>query len=75
MLHRAPCLHLFIRPQAAVINSIRASHAEFGIAAPVGPRGVEQLLEVVADAADRRIPEVTRARLAAFGSQLRALKV
>src|SRR4029077_19466270 len=48
--------------------------AEFGIVAPVGRRGVEQLLEVVADKADRRLPEVARACLAALGSQLRALK-
>src|SRR5262249_55929244 len=72
MLHRVR--HLFIRQQTAVINSIRAHLAEFGIVAPVGRRGVEQLLEVVADTADRRLPEVARACLAALGSQLRALK-
>jgi len=72
MLHRAR--HLFIRQQTAVINSIRAYLAEFGIVAPVGRRGVEQLLEVVADTEDRRLPEVARACLAALGSQLRALK-
>jgi transposase len=72
MLHRAR--HLFIRQQTAVINSIRAYLAEFGIVAPVGRRGVEQLLEVVADAADHRLQEVARVCLAALGSQLRALK-
>ncbi len=72
MLHRAR--HLFIRQQTAVINSIRAYLAEFGIVAPVGRRGVEHLLEVVADTADRRLPEVARACLVALGSQLRALK-
>ena len=72
MLHRAR--HLFIRQQTAVINSIRAYLAEFGIVAPVGRRGVEQLLEVVGDTADRRLPEVARACLAALGGQLRALK-
>ena len=34
MLHRTR--HLFIRQQTAVINSIRAHIAEFGIVAPVG---------------------------------------
>jgi transposase len=72
MLHRAR--HLFIRQQTAVINSIRAYFAEFGIVAPVGRRGVDQLLEVVADTADRRLPEVARVCLAALGNQLRALK-
>jgi transposase len=71
MLHRAR--HLFIRQQTAVINSIRAYLAEFGIVAPVGRRGVEQLLEVAADTVDR-LPEVARACLAALGVQLRTLK-
>ncbi|SCB54844.1 transposase [Bradyrhizobium shewense] len=72
MLHRAR--HLFIRQQTAVINSIRAYLAEFGIVAPVGRRGVEQLLEVVADKAEDRVPEVARICLVALGGQLRALK-
>jgi transposase len=72
MLHRAR--HLFIRQQTAVINSIRAYLAELGIVAPVGRRGVEQLLAIVADTTDRRLPEVARVCLAALGSQLRALK-
>jgi len=38
MLHRTR--HLFIRQQTAVINSIRAHLAEFGIVAPVGRRGL-----------------------------------
>ena len=72
MLHRAR--HLFIRQQTAVINSIRAYLAEFGIVAPVGRRGVEQLLEVVADTTDQRLPEIARACVAALGDQLQALK-
>ena len=39
MLHRTR--HLFIRQQTAVINSIRAHLAEFGIVAPVGRKGVD----------------------------------
>ena len=52
MLHRTR--HLFIRQQTAVINAIRAHLAEFGIVAPVGRKGVDQLLGVVADASDKR---------------------
>ena len=37
MLHRTR--HMFIRQQTALINSIRAHLAEFGIVAPVGRRG------------------------------------
>src|SRR6202034_2931785 len=48
---------------------------EFGIVAPVGRNGVEQLLGVAADATDKRLPEVARACVAALGAQLRMLKV
>jgi transposase len=71
-LHRTR--HLFIRQQTAVINSIRAYLAEFGIVAPVGRNGVERLLEVVADANDTRLPELARACVAALGIQLQALR-
>ena len=66
--------HLFIRQQTAVINSIRAHLAEFGIVAPVGRRGIEELLAIVADARDNRVPEVARACIVALGMQLRMLK-
>jgi transposase len=72
MLHRTR--HLLIRHQTAVINAIRAHLAEFGIVAPVGRNGVEQLLGVVADLNDKRLPEVARACVAALGAQLRMLK-
>src|SRR6266700_341620 len=72
MLHRTR--HLFIRQQTAVINAIRAHLAEFGIVAPVGRNGVEQLLDVVADASDKRLPEIARACLLALGVQLQTLK-
>src|SRR5271163_4732681 len=72
MLHRTR--HLFIRQQTAVINAIRAHLAEFGIVAPVGRKGVEELLHVVADPHDNRVPEVARACLAALGNQLLGLK-
>jgi len=72
MLHRTR--HLFIRQQTAVINVIRAHLAEFGIVAPVGRKGVEELLDVVADPSDKRVPEIARACLFALGAQLRRLK-
>src|SRR3984893_563715 len=72
MLHRTR--HMFIRQQTAVINSIRAHLAEFGIVAPVGRKGVTELLHVVADPNDKRVPEVARTCLAALGTQLLALK-
>ena len=71
-LHRTR--HLFIRQQTSVINAIRAHLAEFGIVAPVGRNGVDQLLGIVADASDKRLPEIARACVAALGAQLRILK-
>jgi transposase len=56
MLHRTR--HLFIRQQTALINSIRAHLAEFGIVAPVGRKGGTELLRVVADPNDKRVSEV-----------------
>src|SRR4029079_313630 len=72
VLHRRR--HLFIRQQTSVINAIRAHLAEFGIVAPVGRQGVEELLNVVADPNDKRVPEIARACLSAFGAQLRRIK-
>jgi hypothetical protein len=71
-LHRTR--HLFIRQQTSVINVIRAHLAEFGIAAPVGRNGIEELLHVVADPNDKRVPEITRACVAALGAQLHRLR-
>src|ERR1700747_2883444 len=64
-LHRTR--HLFIRLQIMVINAIRAHLAEFGIVAPVGRNGVEQLLDVVADASDKRLPAPAVGGVAALG--------
>ena len=72
MLHRTR--HLFIRQQTSVINVIRAHFAELGIVAPVGRRGVEELLDVIADRGDKRVPEIARTCLIALGGQLRSLK-
>jgi transposase len=72
VLHRTR--HLFIRQQTSVINAIRAHLAEFGIIAPVGRHGVEDLLRVVGDPNDKRVPDIARACLAALGAQLRRIK-
>src|SRR5512134_1833169 len=72
MLHRTR--QLFIRQQTSVINAIRAHMAEFGIVAPVGRKGVEQLLAVVTEAKGQGVPELARACIAALGAQLCRLK-
>jgi transposase len=72
MLHRTR--HLLIRQQTSVINVIRAHLAELGIVAPVGRKGVEELLDVIADRSDKRVPEIARTCVIALGAQLRSLK-
>jgi len=72
VLHRTR--HLFIRQQTAVINAIRAHLAEFGIVAAVGRNGVEELLKIVANPTDKRVPEIVRACLMALGAQLHRIK-
>jgi transposase len=62
VLHRTR--HLFIRQQTSVINALSAHLAEFGIVAPVGRNGVEQLLDVVADSEDAgKHPDIFSDRL------------
>src|ERR1700723_662920 len=73
MLHRTR--HLLIRQQTSVINAIRAHLAEFGIVAPVGRRGVAELLDVAAASSNERLPDVARACAAALGAHLQRLKV
>jgi len=72
MLHRTR--HLFIRQQTSTINAIRAHLAEFGIVAPVGRKGVMELLEMVGNPDDARLPELARSCVAALGVELRMLK-
>jgi|GEM_PF-1954657 hypothetical protein len=64
VLHRTR--HLFVRQLTAVINSIRAHLAEFGVVAPVGRNGVDELVAVINDRMDDRIPDLVRTCLTAL---------
>jgi transposase len=72
VLHRTR--QLFMKRQTSLINAIRAHLAEFGIVAPVGRNGVEDLLYVIADPDDERVPAVARECLAALGAELQRVK-
>ena len=71
VLHRTR--HLYVRQMTAMINALRAHLAEFGIIAPQGRNGVEQLVAVVNDAKDERIPELVRTCFTALSIQLDAI--
>ena len=67
MLHRAR--QLFVRQRSMLGNAIRGHLAEFGITAPVGRKGLEKLLAVIADEGDEQLPETARACLSALAAQ------
>lgn len=71
VLHRTR--QLFVRQLTAVVNSIRAHMAEFGIIAPKGRNGVAELVAVINDEKDHRLPAMVRTCLFALSIQLEAL--
>ena len=71
MLHRTR--ELMVRQRTMLVNAIRAHMAEFGIVAPVGIPRVKELLAVIADADDDRLPPIARACLEALERQFMSL--
>jgi hypothetical protein len=53
-------------PSPARSATFRTHLTKFGIVVPVGRKGVTELLHVVADPNDKRVPEVARTCLAAL---------
>ena len=72
MVHRTR--QLFVRQRTSLINAIRAHLAEFGIVAGVGRNGVDQLLALIAEGKDKRVPPEARDCLTALAAQLGLLK-
>jgi transposase len=72
MLHRVR--GLLVGQRTALINALRSHLAEFGVVAPQGARHVAELVVVVADAGDSRVPDIARAALAALVSQMQRLE-
>jgi transposase len=58
MLHRVGLM--LNRQRTQLSNSIRAHLSEFGIVAPIGRGGIDQLLAIVADEKDTRVPAGAR---------------
>jgi transposase len=72
MLHR---IRLMLVSQRTMLsNTIRAHMAEFGIVAPIGRRGLDQLLAVLSDLGDERVPVLARDCLVAVAEQLTLVK-
>jgi transposase len=72
MLHRVRLM--LNRQRTQLTNAMRAHMSEFGVIAPVGRMGVEQLLGVISDHEDRRIPADARVCLEMLAAQLAVVK-
>jgi len=72
MLHRVRLI--LNRQRTQLSNALRAHLAEFGIVAPIGRNGIEQLLCVIADTNDGRVPADARMCLEMLVAQLRIVK-
>jgi transposase len=71
MLHRVR--EQLLKQRTATINALRAHLAEFGIVAAQRQMGLRELLAVVADPEDRRVPPLARELLQVLAEHLRGL--
>jgi len=65
---------LLLRQRTQTINALRAHLAELGITAAQGREGLKDLLAVVADERDERLPINARVSLVVLAAQLQALQ-
>ena len=65
---------LLTRQRTQVINALRAHLAELGIVAAQGREGLKDLLAIIADEKDERLPADARASLIVLAAQLQALQ-
>jgi len=72
MLHRVRLM--LNRQRTQLSNSIRSHLSEFGIVAPIGRRGIDQLLAIVANIEDTRLPADARLCLQMLAAQLAVVK-
>ena len=72
MLHRTR--ELLVRQRTMLVNAIRAHMAEFGVVARTGLPQVKELLAVISDEEDERIPPLARTCLEGLARQLLSLE-
>ena len=71
-LHRTR--RLLIKQRTQMINSLRGQCAEFGVVAPQTRAGVAQLIELVQDPEDNRLPDLARTALGVLVEMLETLR-
>lgn len=69
MLHRSR--ELLVRQRTMLINALRGHCSEFGIVAVQGASKVADLIEVIEDSEDQRVPALAREALGSLIDQLR----
>ena len=72
MLHRAR--QLLVRQKTQLLNALRGHCGEFGIIAPLGASRVGELIAIIQDDDDKRLPLVARQALGFLIGQLRSVK-
>ena len=72
MLHRAR--DLLMRQRTQVINAMRAHLAELGIVAAQGRDGIKELLKIIANEEDARLPVDAHASLVVLAAGLQAVQ-
>ena len=72
MLHRAR--DLLMRQRTQVINALRAHLAELGIVAAQGREGIKELLKIIANEEDARLPVDAQASLIVLAAELQAMQ-
>ena len=72
MLHRVR--DLLMRQRTQVINALRAHFAELGIVAAQGREGIKELLKIIANEEDARLPVDAQASLIVLAAELQAMQ-
>jgi transposase len=72
LLHRGR--ERLVRQRTALVNALRGHLAEFGVIAPQGLRNVSQLIAIVRDEGDARLPDLARAVLEVLAGQIEQLE-
>src|SRR6202163_424791 len=72
MLHRTR--DLLMRQRTQVINALRAHLAELGITAAQGTAGLKELLKIIANDEDERLPVDAHASLVVLAAELQAMQ-
>src|SRR5262249_57064716 len=72
LLHRGR--EQLVRQRTMLVNALRAHLAEFGIVAAQGLRNVGELIAIVRDGEDTRLPDVARQVLQVLACQLEQIE-